>query len=70
MVIIFDVPFFKNFDETVSQYHHHREYSRTSVAKTPIARLPQLFRTRSGVPNKKSHSDRHFFEIILGGFLF
>ena len=67
MVIILDVPFFKNFDETVSRYHHHREYSRTSVAKTPIARLPQLFRTRSGVPNK---NPRHFSEIILGGFLF
>ena len=28
-------------------------YSRTSVARTPMARLPRLFRTRSLVPRKK-----------------
>ena len=29
-------------------------YSRTSVARTPMARLPRLFRTRSWVPNIKN----------------
>ena len=29
-------------------------YSRTSGARTLMARLPRLFRTRSGVPRKKS----------------
>ena len=34
------------------------KYSRTSVARTPMARLPRLFRTCSSVPRKKSHSCR------------
>ena len=29
-----------------------QRYSRTSVARTPMARLPRLFRTRSRVPRK------------------
>ena len=37
-------------------------YSRTSMARTLMARLPRLFRTPSRVPRKKSHSCR--FEII------
>ena len=28
-------------------------YSRTSMAQTPMARFPRLFRTRSRVPRKK-----------------
>ena len=32
------------------------KYSRTSVARTLMARLPRLFRTRSKVPRKKSDS--------------
>ena len=48
-------------------------YSRTSVARTLMARSPRLFRTRSGVPRKKSHSYRFgifrmifFFYIAIG----
>ena len=41
---------------------HIYTYSRTSVARTLKARLPWLFRTRAGVPRKKSHSCK--FEII------
>ena len=39
-----------------------RKYSRTSLARTPIARFPRLhdLRTRSWVPKKKSHSCRHY----------
>ena len=37
-------------------------YSRTSVPRTLMARLPWLFRTRSSVPWKKSH--RYRFRII------
>ena len=60
---------------------HHRNtrtsplqtiYSRTSVARTLMARLSRLFRTHSWVPNKKSHNWRHYcthvFWIILGDF--
>ena len=43
-------------------------YSRTSMARTLMARLPRLFRTRSSVPWKKSHSC--IFRIIYGDFLF
>ena len=38
------------------------KYSRTSMARTLIARLPRLFRTRSWVPWNRSHSCR--FVII------
>ena len=38
------------------------KYSRTSVARTLMARLPQLFLTRSRVPWNKNHSSR--FGII------
>ena len=43
------------------------EYSRTSMARTLMARLPGLFRTRFWVPWKKFHSCR--FGIIWGDFL-
>ena len=45
-----------------------RIYSRTSVARTLMARLPRLFRTRSRVPKKNSFVCR--FWIILCDFLF
>ena len=42
-------------------------YSRTSVARTLMARLPRLLRTRSSVADqKKSHSCRHY--CILNNF--
>ena len=41
-------------------------YSRTSMARTLMARLPLIFRTRSWIPWKKSHSCR--FGITLGVF--
>ena len=44
------------------------KYSRTSMARTLMPRLPRLFRNRSCVPWKKSHSFR--FELILGDFVF
>ena len=34
-------------------------YSRTSMARTPMACLPRLSRTHSCVPREKSHSCRH-----------
>ena len=43
-------------------------YSRTSVARTLMARLPWLFLTGSRVPTKKSLGCR--FGIILDGFPF
>ena len=43
-------------------------YSRTSIARTLMARLPRLVRTRSWVPWNKSHSCR--FGIIQDEFLF
>ena len=43
------------------------KYSRISMARTLMARLPRLFRTRSGVPWKKSGSWR--FGIVWGDFL-
>ena len=43
-------------------------YSRTSVARTLMARLSRLFRTHSWVPWKKSHSCR--FGIIQNDFRF
>ena len=42
--------------------------SRPSVARTLMARLPRLFRTRCRVPCKKSHSCR--FRLIKVVFLF
>ena len=36
-------------------------YSRTSVARTLMARLPWLLRTRSWAPKKNSHSCRQFY---------
>ena len=45
-----------------------RKYSRTSMARTRMARLPRLFRNRSWVPRKKSLGCR--FGIILCDFLF
>ena len=38
--------------------NRYTKYSRTSVARTLMARLPRLFQTRSGVPWKKSKSSR------------
>ena len=38
----------------------HCIYSRTSVARTLMARLPRQFQTHSWVPLKKSHSSRHY----------
>ena len=43
-------------------------YSRISMARTLMARLPWLFRNRAWVSRKKSHSCR--FEIILVDFPF
>ena len=43
-------------------------YSRTSVARTLMARLPRLFRTRSWVLRKTSHSSR--VGIFFYNFLF
>ena len=42
-------------------------YSRTSVARTLMVRLPRMFRTRSWVPLKKAHSCRYriIFLFIL-----
>ena len=40
------------------------QYSRTSMARTLMARIPRLFQTRSLVPWKQSHSCR--FRIIKG----
>ena len=36
-------------------------YSRTSMTRTPMARLPRLFRIRSWVPRKTSNSCRHYY---------
>ena len=45
-------------------------YSRTSVARTLMARLPQLFRALSRVPRKNTlDADIIIFEIIYGDFL-
>ena len=39
--------------------HYISQYSRTSMARTLMARLPRLFRqTRSWVPREKSHTCR------------
>ena len=56
---------------TFHQIYIHCMYSRTSVARTLMARLPQLLRTRSRVPNKKNPTaaDIIVFGIILGDFL-
>ena len=43
-------------------------YSRTSMAQTQMARLPLLFRTRSWVPQNKSHRCR--LGIIWDDYLF
>ena len=43
-------------------------YSRTSMARTLMARLPRLFRTCSWVPKKNSYNCR--VGIISGDFLF
>ena len=41
------------------------------MARTPMARLPQLLRTRSGVPNKNPIAAGIIvFVIISSGFLF
>ena len=46
-------------------------YSRTSVARTLMARLPRLFRTRYLVPNKNIiAADIVVFLDISGDFLF
>ena len=48
------------------------EYSRTSVARTQMARLPQLFHTHYWVPNKNYSITAVIiivFEIISGDFL-
>ena len=37
------------------------KYSRTSMARTPKARLQRLFWTLPWVPWKKSHSSRHYY---------
>ena len=42
-------------------------YSRTSMARTLMARLPRLFRTHSWVRWKKAHSGRYW--IVYGVFL-
>ena len=47
--------------------NYHKACSKTSVARTLMARLPQLFRACLGVPWKKSNSCR--FGIILADFL-
>ena len=44
------------------------KYSRTSMARTLMARLPRLFRTCCSVPRKKSHSCK--VGIIKGVFSF
>ena len=46
-------------------------YSRTSMARTPMARLPRLFQTRSCVPRKKNPiaADIIIYGIIKGDFL-
>ena len=41
---------------TIQQQHVETNYSRTSMARTMMARLPRLFRTRYWVPWNKSHS--------------
>ena len=53
---------------TTQQQQHQSVYSRTSVARTLMARLPWLVRTRSWVARKKSKSCR--FGIIKGGVPF
>ena len=47
-------------------------YSNTSVARTPMARLPQPFQTRSGVPREKNPigADIIIFGIIIVFFFF
>ena len=42
------------------------------MARTPMARLPRLFRIRSSVPSGKNPiaADISIFEIIKGDFLF
>ena len=47
-------------------------YSKTSVTRTLMARLPRPFRTRSRVPNEKNHiaADINVFGILSGDFLF
>ena len=56
--VIQKISFIKDCDlenEVVAQISLS-QYSRTSVARTRMARLPRLFRTRSLVPWKKIHS--------------
>ena len=45
-------------------------YSRISVVRTPTARIPRLFQTRSGIPNKMNPipADIIVFGIISGDF--
>ena len=40
-----------------------QKYSRTSMARTLMARLPRLFRTRYWVPWNKSHSCRFWDNV-------
>ena len=56
---------------TFHQTYIYCMYSRTSVARTLMARLLQLLRTRSRVPNKKNPTaaDIIVFWIALGDFL-
>ena len=51
-----------------SRYLKIKEYSRTSMARTLMARLPRLVRTRSWAPWNKFNSYR--FGIIYDDFLF
>ena len=39
-------------DQDLLTDRYNRKYSRTSIARTLMARLPWLFRTRAGVPGK------------------
>ena len=43
------------------KFPYIKYYSRTSMARTPMARLPRLFRTHYWVPREKFHSCRHYY---------
>ena len=67
-----NIPIFKNTDENTrwkyqwcsQQNSNYTLYSRTSMARTPMARLPWLIRTRFWVPTKEKYLRKFSYFIV------
>ena len=66
--ISFSISSVKPLSKTQAKYYIETKYNRISIARTPMARLPWLIRTRFWVPTNSSDSSRQKYLRIF--FLF